>query len=137
MKAVLDTRFFLVHFLSEDEQSKKWTRTTLENLQKEPNLGVVPSIVIHEFYKFELENLGKNVADIRLNSILKSKLKTINLDPTIAIEAARLRCKYSDLPTADAIIAATAIKTSSECVLTDDKHIKQIKETKTRWTPTT
>ena len=135
MKAVIDTRFFLVHFLSEDDQTKKWTRTTLENLQKGPNIGVVPSIVIHEFYKFELENLGKDVADIRLNSIMKSKLKTINLDPTTAIEAAKLRCKYSDLPTADAIIAATAIKTSSEYVLTDDKHIKQIKETKTRWIP--
>src|SRR4030067_165913 len=135
MKAVIDTRFFLVHFLSEDDQTKKWTRTTLENLQKGPNIGVVPSIVIHEFYKFELENLGKDVADIRLNSIMKSKLKTINLDPTTAIEAAKLRCKYSDLPTADAIIAATAIKTSSEYVLTDDKHIKQIKEKKTRWIP--
>ena len=137
MKAVIDTRFFLVHFLSEDDQTKKWTRTTLENLQKGPNIGVVPSIVIHEFYKFELDNLGKDVADIRLNSIMKSKLKTINLDPTTAIEAAKLRCKYSDLPTADAIIAATAIKTSSEYVLTDDKHIKQIKETKTRWLQTT
>ena len=135
MKVVIDTRFFLVHFLSEDDQTKKWTRTTLENLQKGPNIGVVPSIVIHEFYKFELENLGKDVADIRLNSIMKSKLKTINLDPTTAIEAAKLRCKYSDLPTADAIIAATAIKTSSEHVLTDDKHMKQIRETKTRWIP--
>lgn len=137
MKAVIDTRFFLVHFLSEDDQTKKWTRTTLENLQKGPNIGVVPSIVIHEFYKFELENLGKDVADIRLNSVMKSKLKIINLDPTTAIEAAKLRCKYSDLPTADAIIAATAIKTSSEYVLTDDKHITKIKETKTRWLPTT
>jgi predicted nucleic acid-binding protein len=37
------------------------------------------------------------------------------------------------LPTADAIIAATAIVMSCEYVLTDDKHIKQIHETKTRW----
>lgn len=137
MKAVMDTRFFLLHFLAPDDQCKKWTKTTLENLQKGVNLGTVPSIVIHEFYKFELENFGKDIADIRVNSILKSKLNTIDLDPPIAIEAARLRCKYADLPTADAIIAATAIITSSECVLTDDKHIKQIKETKTRWIPTT
>jgi predicted nucleic acid-binding protein len=41
--------------------------------------------------------------------------------------------KYADLPTADAIIAATAIKSSANFVLTDDKHIKQIKETKTKW----
>src|SRR3989304_5397710 len=79
---------------------------------------------------------GKEVADLRVNFVLQSKLSAVNLNPAIAIEAAKLRCKYAELPTADAIIAATAIKTSSEFVLTDDKHIKQIKETKTRWLPT-
>lgn len=83
-----------------------------------------------------MENFGKDVADIRIDSLLRARLNTINLDPSIAIEAARLRCKYADLPTADAVIAATAIKTSSEYVLTDDKHIRQIKETKTRWITT-
>ena len=136
MKAVMDTRFLLLLFLTSDGHTKKWTKITLENLQQEGNVGIVPSIAVHEFYKFELETLGKVIADIRTNSILKSDLKTINLDPTIAIEAAKLRCKYAELPTADAIIAATAIKTSSEFILTDDKHIKQIKETKTRWLPT-
>jgi predicted nucleic acid-binding protein len=122
--------------LSSDDRSKKWTRTTLENLQRGANVGIIPSIVIHEVYKFELENFGKDVADIRIDSLLRARLNTINLDPSIAIEAARLRCKYADLPTADAVIAATAIKTSSEYVLTDDKHIRQIKETKTRWITT-
>jgi predicted nucleic acid-binding protein len=136
MRAVLDTRFLLLHFLAPDGQSKKWTKMTLENLQRGANLGMVPSIVIHEFYKFEIENFGKDIADIRVSSILKSKLNAIGLDPSTAIEAAKLRCKYADLPTADAIIAATAIIASSDYVLTDDKHIKQIKETKTRWITT-
>ena len=96
-------------------------------------MGIVPSIVIHEFYKFQLENLGKDVAELRVNSLLKLNLKIVNLDIPIAIEAAKLRCKYTELPTADAIIAATAITTSSDYILTDDRHIKQIKETKTKW----
>src|SRR4030066_53378 len=136
MRAVLDTRFFVVSQQSKDEQVKKWTKTILENLQTKANTGFVPSIVIHEFYKLQLEDLGKDVAEMRANSILKSNLQVVNLDPSIAIEAAKLRCKYAELPTADAIITATAIKTSSDFVLTDDKHIKQIKETKTRWHPT-
>jgi predicted nucleic acid-binding protein len=136
MRAIVDTRFLIVSLSSEDEKFKKWARAILETLQGKANLGIVPSIVILEFYKTQLENLGKDVAEIRVNSILKSNLKVINLDTSIAIEAAKLRCKYAELPTADAIIAATAIKTSSESVLTDDKHIKQIKETKTRWLPT-
>jgi len=133
MQAIIDTRFLVTHFLAPDEETKKWTKTTLENLQKEPNLGIIPSIVIHEFYKFEMQTLGVDVANIRVNIILKSKLIISDLDPDIAIEAARLRCKYADLPTADAIIAATAIKSSSTFVITDDKHIKQIRETKTKW----
>jgi predicted nucleic acid-binding protein len=136
MRAVLDTRFLITSLSSKDEQFKKWARAMLENLQRKANLGMVPSIVIHEFYKIQLESLGKDVAEMRINSVLKSALQVINLDPSIAIEAAKLRCKYAELPTADAIIAATAIKTASEYVLTDDNHIKQIKETKTRWMTT-
>jgi len=133
MKAALDTRFLIAHFLAQDEVTKKQTRKTLEHLQNGANSGIVPSIVIHEFYKFVLETYGEDTADIRVNTILASRLKTVNLDPVIGIEAAKLRCKYAELPTADAIIAATAIATSCDYVLTDDKHIKQIKETKTRW----
>ena len=133
MRAVLDTRFFMASLQSEDEQFKKWARTTLDALERKTNVGTVPSIVIHEFYKIQLQTLGKDVAETRVNSVLKLRLQVINLDTSIAVEAAKLRCKYAELPTADAIIAATAIKTASDCVLTDDNHIKQIKETKTRW----
>ena len=111
---------------------EKWTNLTLQTLQRKENLGIVPSIVIHEFYKFQLQNLGKDVAELRVNSLLKLDLKVANLDVPLAIEAAKLRCKYAELPTADAIIAATAIAMSCDYILTDDKHIKQIKETKTK-----
>jgi len=133
MKAVVDTRFLIAHFLTKDELFKKWTRKTLENLQNNSNCGLVPSIVVHEFYKFLLETYGKDIAEIRVNTLLSSNLEIVNLNSIIGIEAAKLRCKYVELPTADAIIAATAIAMSCEYVLTDDKHIKQIKETKTRW----
>jgi len=133
MKAVIDTRFFIESFASEDEKFIKWAKTTLDTLERKTNSGIVPSIVIHELYKIQLQRLGKEVAEIKVNTVLKSDLQIVNLDPPIAIEAAKLRCKYADLPTADAVIAATAIKTGSDCILTDDNHIKSIKETKTRW----
>ena len=133
MKAVVDTRFLITHLLAQDELTKKQTRKMLEQLQNGANQGIVPSIVIHEFYKFILETCGKEIADIRVNTILSSGLHIVNLDSVIGIEAAKLRCRYSELPTADAVIAATAIAASCEFVLTDDKHIRQIKETKTRW----
>ena len=133
MKAVLDTRFFMNSLENRDEQFKEWAKATLRTLQTQANIGIVPSIVIHEFYKLQLEGEGKDIADLRTKSILKLDVNIANLDPEIAIEAAKLRCRYAELPTADAVIAATAIVMSCEYVLTDDKHIKQIKETKTRW----
>jgi predicted nucleic acid-binding protein len=133
MKAVLDTRFLLLVFFVQDDPTKKWVRNTLHSLENGSNTGVVPSIVIHETYKFALENYGKDVADMKINAILSSELSVVNLDPIIGIQAAKLRCKYGELPTADAVIAATAMATSADCILTDDKHIKQIRETKTKW----
>jgi len=133
MKAVIDTRLLIDSLTREDEQFKKWAKSILQTIQIRENLGIVPSIVIHEFYKLQLQNFGKEVAELRTKSFLNLDLKIVNLDVPIAIEAAKLRCKYAELPTADAIIAATAIATSSDYVLTDDKHIKQIKETKTKW----
>jgi predicted nucleic acid-binding protein len=133
MKAVLDTRFLIAHFFTPDATIKKWTGATLRNLQTAEQVGVVPSIVVLEFYRFMLQNYGKDIAEMRTNLILSSNLQVANLDSSIAIEAAKLRCRYAEIPTADAIIAATAIAASSDCILTDDKHIKQVKETKTRW----
>ena len=133
MQAVIDTRFFMTSLESRDEHFLKWAKTTLQTLQTKANIGFVPSIVIHEFYKLQLEDSGKEVAELRTSSLLKLDLKIVNLDISIAIQAAKLRCKYAELPTADAIIAATAIAMCCDYVLTDDKHIKQIKETKTKW----
>lgn len=133
MKTVVDTRFFIVHFLAENEELKKKTRKLFVDFQQPENEGYVPTIVIHEVYKFEFETFGKDVADLRINSILKSGLNIVNLSSPIAIAAAKLRCKYSELPTADSIIAATAIEVKSDCILTDDEHMKQIREINTRW----
>ena len=133
MKAVLDTRFFIASLESKDNDFKRWSTETLDTLERKTNLGMIPSIVILEFYKIQQEKFGKDIAEIRVNSVLKLGFQVINLDLPIAIEAAKLRCRYAELPTVDAIIAATAIKMSADYVLTDDKHIIQIKETRTKW----
>ena len=133
MKAVFDTRFFIASLESKDPDFRKWSKAMLDALERQANLGMVPSIVILELYKIQLEKFGKDVAELRVNSILKLGLELVNLDLSNAIEAAKLRCKYAELPTADAIIAATAINMSADFVLTDDKHINQIREVRTKW----
>lgn len=131
MSLTLDTRFFLTHFLADTTNLKE--KTTAKMRDAERASAIVPTIVIHEVYKFELQNLGKEVADLRVNSVLRANFHVVDLDTSIALEAARLRRKYLGLPTADAIIAATAIEQKAIRVLTDDHHFKQIKEIKTEW----
>ena len=95
--------------------------------------GIVPTIVLHEVYKSVTDIRGRDVADLRVSSILKSNFTIIDLTSDIAILSAQIRNKYRGLPTADAIIAATAIKTKSKRVFSDDPHFKDIKEIKTQW----
>jgi predicted nucleic acid-binding protein len=133
MKAVVDTRFFIDSLITGDRHFQNWSRTTLQTLQKTGNSGIIPSIVIHEFYQFLLKNLGKDVAELQTSNVLKLDFEVANLDVPIAVEAAKLRCKYAEMPTADAVIAATGIVMGYGYVLTDDRHIRQIKEVKTRW----
>jgi len=96
-------------------------------------MAIVPTIVLHEVYKFQLENLGADVAELRLDTILKSGFSLVDLDPKIAITSARLRCRHKELPTADAIVAATAIETKSGRIVSDDPHFRKIKTIKTEW----
>ncbi len=66
----VDTRFFLTHFLAASEEMKNRTRKKMIELQREG--AIVPTMVIHEVYKFECENVGKDVAELRVGTILKS-----------------------------------------------------------------
>ncbi len=127
----VDTRFFLTHFLASSEEMRSRTGAKMKELQREGAL--VPTIVIHEVYKFECENVGKDVAELRVAAILKADLRIIELSTEIAITSGRLRCRYRNLPTADSIIAATATETKSGRVLSDDPHFAKIREIKTDW----
>ena len=127
----VDTRFFLALFLAESSPVKEKTRRKAEQL--EAQRALVPTMVLHEVYKFEHENLGADVAALRVDSIIKSNFRIVELDAPIALSSARLRCSYRDLPTADSIIAATATELKSNTVISDDPHFKQIKGINVEW----
>jgi len=131
MPLTIDTRFFLTHYLADTDQLKSKTSRKMVELQREK--AIVPTIVLHEIFKFVYENVGKDVAKLRVNSILASRLRTVELTMKIAITSANLRCQYRDLPTADSIVAATSIETGSKRVLSDDPHFKKIREIRSEW----
>ncbi len=127
----MDTRFFLTHYLADTEELKRKTSKKMLDLQRES--AFVPTIVLHEVYKFMHENVGKDAAQLRVNSILTSRLKIVDLTTKIALTSAVLRCRYSDLPTADSIVAGTSMETKSKRIVSDDHHFKRIEEIHTEW----
>ncbi|TMI44427.1 type II toxin-antitoxin system VapC family toxin [Candidatus Bathyarchaeota archaeon] len=133
MKAppTVDTRFLLTNFLAEPSPLREKTRQKAAELEAKG--AFVPTIVLHEVYKFEYETVGADAAMVRVNSIVRSNFQIIDLDTKIALSAARLRCRHKDLPTADSIIAATAIELKSNTVFTDDPHFQKIPEINVEW----
>jgi predicted nucleic acid-binding protein len=126
LKTVYDTRFFMEHYYSKDQTTLQKTKDALRNTKQK----YISTIVIHEVYKLTLQKEGRETAKTRTN-LLGKDFKTVNVTPEIAKTSAELRHKYR-IPMADSIIAATA-QTLKAALLTDDPHLKNIKETTTQW----
>ncbi|MCX8189119.1 MAG: PIN domain-containing protein [Nitrososphaeria archaeon] len=124
--SLYDTRFFIEHYYSKDNNILQKTA----NMIRLDKNKVVSTIVVHEIYKLTLEKEGREVAEHRTRLIEKD-FKIIGIDSQIAKVSAELRHKYK-IPLADSIIAATAKEHELVCV-TDDMHLKQIKEIKVQW----
>ena len=131
MPPTLDTRFFLTQFLADTENLRRRTAKKMAEFQRA--MAIVPTIVLHEIYKFQFENIGREVAEMRLDTIMKSGFTLVDLDPKIAVTSAQLRCRHKQLPTADAIVVATAIETKSGRVVSDDPHFREVKAVRTEW----
>ncbi|NHV06328.1 MAG: type II toxin-antitoxin system VapC family toxin [Thaumarchaeota archaeon] len=123
---VYDTRFFIEHYYSKNDEVLK--RTT--NALKTDKNKVISAIVVHEVYKLTLDKEGKEQAELR-TKLLEKDFRVINVDTQIAKISAKLRHKYR-IPMADSIIAATAESLKLVCI-TDDQHFTQVKEVKTKW----
>jgi len=125
-KKVYDTRFFIEHYYSQDQTTLQKTKEELRQTKQR----YISTIVIHEIYQLTLQKEGRETAKLRTN-LLEKDFKTINVDPKIAKTSAELRHKYKT-SMADSIIAATTLTLKATC-LTDDPHLKTIKEIKTKW----
>jgi predicted nucleic acid-binding protein len=90
----------------------------------------ISSLTVYETYKISLENEGKQTADLRAE-LLKQDFSIVNVDWAVAKQAALIWKNYR-VPVADAIIAATAVRMKIPLV-TNDPHILEIRELRSRW----
>jgi len=125
-RTVYDTRFFAEHYYSKEAETLQKTRGEIRRSKER----YISSIVIHEVYQLTLKREGRQIAVLRA-SLLEKDFKVVSVDSDIARRSAELRFKYK-IPMADSIIAATSLTLNALC-LSDDPHIKAIKEVKTRW----
>jgi len=66
----LGTRFFLTHFLADTEDLRR--RTCRKMAEFERAMAIVPKMVLHEVCKFQFENVGRDVAQLRVDTIMVS-----------------------------------------------------------------
>lgn len=125
-ETVYDTRFFMEHYYSANEEIIRKTREEIRKTKKR----YISAIVIHEVYRLTLEREGREVAKLR-KELLEKDFKVVDVNPEIAAASAEIRHKYS-IPLADSVIAATSAALNARC-FTDDSHLQAITEIKTRW----
>ncbi|HYS73156.1 MAG TPA: PIN domain-containing protein [Thermoplasmata archaeon] len=131
MKEILDSKFLLTHYGAEDEEVLSRTRTKLAALRKERR-GVLPSIVIAEVANAICQEAGRAEALAKLRALEHAGLEVVQLDPELARHAGLLKCTHRDLPMADCVIAATALRMGGR-VVTNDPHFAQVKGVRTTW----
>lgn len=131
MKEVLDTRFFVEYFYSDDSYVREEIQKYLQLLLKNRN-GVLPTIVISEIVKLTCERRGKEESHLRYLSLIRSGLEISELTSDIAEKAGVLKCVYRDRPYGDCIIAATAMVSLGKLV-SDDTHFDGFDDLKRIW----
>jgi predicted nucleic acid-binding protein len=128
---VIDSRFLLEYFLSDDEETKSKTSKHLRTII-EKKTGILPTIVVTEIVRYVSDKRGREEATIRYLSLKRSGLVIADLTAEIAREAGLLKSQHPNIPTGDCIVASTALATKAK-ILSDDKHYDEIKGIKRIW----
>jgi predicted nucleic acid-binding protein len=128
---VIDTRFLLEYFLSDDEETKSKTSKHFRSII-EKKTGIIPTIVVAEIVRYVADKRGREEATIRYLSLKGSGLAVANLTAEIAKEAGLLKSQHPNIPTGDCIVAATALASKAK-ILSDDRHYDEIKGTTRTW----
>jgi predicted nucleic acid-binding protein len=121
-----DTRFLIELFYADEEVTKHKIKDIL--LASKPNF--LSTAALSEIYKLTLEKEGKDVAEIRANSLARD-FRLVYVDKEIAVQAALIKHKHG-VPFADSLIASTARVLRIPCY-TDDPHFRGIDGVTSKW----
>jgi predicted nucleic acid-binding protein len=133
MIVVLDTTFFVLHYFSREEDVLSRTKRVLHICRKLGNKGILPTIVLGEFYALTHKKAGRDMAGKYFNEMVESGLSVVELSVEVSRQAGIFRRRYEEkIPWGDCIIAATGLVNKAEFIVTEDPHFEKIKEVKAR-----
>ncbi len=133
MIVVLDTTFFVLHYFSREEDVLSRTRRVLYICRKLGNKGILPTIVLGEFYALTHKKAGGDIAGKYFKEMVESGLSVVELSVEVSRQAGIFRRRYEEkIPWGDCIIAATGLVNKAEFIVTEDPHFEQIKDVKAR-----
>jgi predicted nucleic acid-binding protein len=121
-----DTRFLIELFYADGEETKEKIKGTL--LGSRPNF--LSTAALSEIYRLTLEKEGRDVADLRANSLARD-FRLVDVDREVAIQAALIKHKQG-IPFADSLIASTSRILEVPCY-TDDPHFRGIEGVALKW----
>jgi predicted nucleic acid-binding protein len=128
---VIDSRFLLEYFLSDDQETRSKASKHLRTIIGK-KAGILPTIVVTEIVRYVSDKRGREEAKIRYLSLKRSGLVIADLTAEIAREAGLLKSQHPNIPTGDCIVASTALATKAK-ILSDDKHYDEIKGLTRTW----
>jgi len=128
---VIDSRFLVEYFFSDDQETRSKATKHLTDLIKKKR-GVLPTIVITEIVRYVCDKRGAEEGTIRYLSLIRSGLLVSELTGEIAREAGLLKCLHPNVPTGDCIVACTARERKAK-ILSDDKYFDEIKGISKTW----
>jgi len=129
----LDTSFLILHYFSKEPDVLRKSRSVLHFCRLAGNSGVLPTVVLAEFYAIARRDAGRDVAELRLRELVDSGLEVVQLSQEAARESGVIRAKcHEKIPWGDCFIAGTHISKNADIVLSEDPHFRDIKELKTR-----
>ncbi len=132
-RAVLDTTFFVLHYFSNDADIQSKSREILRLCRRLGNKGVLPTIVLAEFYVQTAKRAGREEAKKLFKEMYNAGLDVVDMDAAIAERAGNLRHKYQEkIPWGDCIVAASGLDNKADIIISEDPHFDEIKEIKTR-----
>ncbi len=132
-RAILDTTFFVLHYFFSDPETQSRSREILRLCRRLGNKGILPTIVLAEFYVQAAKRAGREEAKKLFNEMHNAGLDIVDMDVPIAERAAGLRHRYQEkVPWGDCIVAASGLNKKANIIISEDPHFDEIKEIKTR-----